>query len=118
METAAPILSLKEVCKSFTSKQGKEAVVALLGPDEFFGEGCLIAQPLRLSTARAIVASDVLRIGKAQMIRVIHDERSFGEMFIAHLLIRSSRVEEDLVDPALNTVVRFQPMQKRKWFVE
>lgn len=86
-----------------TSKQGKEAVVAVLGPDEFFGEGCLISQPLRRSTAQAIVASDVLRIGKAEMIRVIHDEPSFGEMFIAHLLIRSSRVEEDLVDQLLNS---------------
>ena len=88
---------------SVASKRGKEAVVAVLGPDEFFGEGCLIAQPLRLSTARAIVASEVLRIGKAEMLRVIHDEPAFGEMFIAHLLIRSSRVEEDLVDQLFNS---------------
>jgi CRP/FNR family cyclic AMP-dependent transcriptional regulator len=85
------------------SKQGREAVIAVLGPDEFFGEGCLIAQPWRLSTARAIVASEVLRIGKTEMIRVIHDEPAFGEMFIAHLLIRSSRVEEDLVDQLFNS---------------
>jgi CRP/FNR family cyclic AMP-dependent transcriptional regulator len=86
-----------------TSKQGKEAVVAVLGQDEFFGEGCLIAQPLRLSTARAIGASEVLRIGKAAMLRVIHDEPAFGEMFIDHLLNRSSRVEEDLVDQLFNS---------------
>jgi CRP-like cAMP-binding protein len=85
------------------SKQGKEAVVALLGPGEFFGEGCLIGQPLRLATARAMVDSEVMRVGKAEMIRVLHDEPSFGELFIAHLLTRNSRVEEDLVDQLFNS---------------
>ncbi|MEI7874054.1 MAG: Crp/Fnr family transcriptional regulator [Alphaproteobacteria bacterium] len=85
------------------SKQGKEAVVALLGPGEFFGEGCLIGQPLRLATARAIVESEVTRVGKAEMIRVLHDEPTFGELFIAHLLTRNSRVEEDLVDQLFNS---------------
>jgi CRP/FNR family transcriptional regulator, cyclic AMP receptor protein len=78
-------------------------VVALLGPGEFFGEGCLIGQPLRLATARAMVDSEVTRVGKAEMIRVLHDEPSFGEMFIAHLLTRNSRVEEDLVDQLFNS---------------
>jgi CRP-like cAMP-binding protein len=78
-------------------------VVALLGPGEFFGEGCLIGQPQRLATARAMVDSEVTRVGKAEMIRVLHAEPSFGELFIAHLLTRNSRVEEDLVDQLFNS---------------
>jgi len=85
------------------SKQGKEAVIALLGPDEFFGEGCLIGQPLRLATATAMVDSEVLRVGKAEMVRVLHAEPAFGELFIAHLLTRNSRIEEDLVDQLFNS---------------
>ena len=85
------------------SQQGKEAVVAVLGPDEFFGEGCLIGQPLRLATARAMVDSEILRVGKAEMIRVLHDEPAFGELFIAHLLTRNSRIEEDLADQLFNS---------------
>lgn len=86
-----------------TSKQGKEAVIALLGPDEFLGEGCLIGQPLRLSTAAAMVDSEVMRVGKAEMLRVLHAEPAFGEMFIAHLLIRNTKIEEDLVDQLFNS---------------
>ena len=85
------------------SKQGKEAVIALLGAGEFFGEGCLIGQPLRLATAAAMVESEVMRVGKAEMIRVLHDEPAFGELFMAHLLTRNSRVEEDLVDQLFNS---------------
>jgi CRP-like cAMP-binding protein len=85
------------------SQQGKEAVVAVLGAGEFFGEGCLIGQPLRLATARAMVESEVMRVGKAEMIRVLHDEPSFGELFTAHLLIRNSHVEADLVDQLFNS---------------
>jgi CRP-like cAMP-binding protein len=85
------------------SKQGKEAVVALLGPDEFFGEGCLIGQTLRLATATAMVDSEVLRVDKAEMVRVLHAEPAFGEVFIAHLLTRNSRIEEDLVDQLFNS---------------
>ncbi len=85
------------------SEQGKEAVVALLGPGEFFGEGCLIGQPLRLATARAMAESEVMRVGKAEMIRVLHSEPSFGELFTAHLLTRNSRVEADLVDQLFNS---------------
>ena len=86
-----------------TSKQGKEAVIAILGPDEFFGEGCLIGQPLRLATATAMVESRVMRVDKVEMIRVLHEEASFGELFTAHLLTRNSRVEEDLVDQLFNS---------------
>jgi len=81
-----------------TSKQGKAAVVGILGPGEFFGEGCLIGQPLRLATAKAMTESAIMRIRKAEMVRVLHEEPKFGELFIAHLLTRNSRVEEDLVD--------------------
>jgi CRP-like cAMP-binding protein len=85
------------------SRQSKEAVVTLLGPGEFFGEGCLIGQPQRLATARAMVDSEVARLGKAEMIRALHDEPSFGKLFVAHLLARNSRVEEDLVDRLFNS---------------
>jgi CRP-like cAMP-binding protein len=88
---------------SVESRQGKEAVLALVGPDEFFGEGCLISQPLRLATATAMVDSEVLRVGKAEMVRVLHEEPAFGEMFVAHLLTRNSKVEEDLVDQLFNS---------------
>ena len=86
-----------------TSKQGKEAVIAILGPGDFFGEGCLIGQPLRLATAKAMTESEVMRVDKGEMIRVIHAEPTFGELFIAHLLTRNSRAEEDLVDQLFNS---------------
>jgi CRP/FNR family cyclic AMP-dependent transcriptional regulator len=85
------------------SKQGKEAVIAILGPGDFFGEGCLIGQPLRLATARAMVESEVMRVGKTEMVRVLHAEPAFGELFMAHLLTRNSRIEEDLVDQLFNS---------------
>jgi len=88
---------------SVESKQGKEAVVALVGADEFFGEGCLIGQPLRLATATAMVDSEVLRVGKAEMVRVMHAEPAFAEMFVAYLLTRNSKVEENLVDQLFNS---------------
>jgi CRP/FNR family cyclic AMP-dependent transcriptional regulator len=86
-----------------TSRQGKEAVVALLGPGEFFGEGCLIGQPLRLASAKAMSESEVMRVGKAEMLATLDAEPSFGQLFITHLLTRNSRVEEDLVDQLFNS---------------
>ena len=88
------------------SKQGKEAVIAILGPGEFFGEGCLIGQSLRLATARALIDSEVMRLDKAEMVRVLHAEPAVGELFIRHLLTRNSRVEEDLVDQLFNSSER------------
>jgi CRP-like cAMP-binding protein len=85
------------------SKEGREAVVALLKAGEFFGEGCLNGQPLRLATAKAVSKSEVMRVDKAEMIRVLHAEPAFGELFMAHLLTRNSRVEEDLVDQLFNS---------------
>ena len=86
-----------------TSEQGKEAVVAILGTGVFFGEGCLIGQPLRLATAMAITDRTIMRIGKAAMIRVLQDEPLFAQRFMHHLLTRNSRVEEDLVDQLFNS---------------
>jgi CRP/FNR family transcriptional regulator, cyclic AMP receptor protein len=85
------------------SSEGKEAVVGVMNPGEFFGEGCLIGQPLRLSTAKAMIESRIVRVSKAEMVRVLHDEPSFAELFITHLLTRNSRVEEDLVDQLFNS---------------
>jgi CRP/FNR family transcriptional regulator, cyclic AMP receptor protein len=85
------------------SNQGKEAVIAIVGPGDFFGEGCLIGQPRRLASAKAMVASEITRVGKAEMMRVLHDEPAFGELFIVHLLTRNSRVEADLVDQLFNS---------------
>jgi CRP/FNR family transcriptional regulator, cyclic AMP receptor protein len=73
-------------------------VVAILGTGDFFGEGCLTGQQLRLSTVSAMAECVIVRITKADITRVIHDEPAFAELFIAHLLARNSRVEEDLVD--------------------
>ena len=86
-----------------TSKQGKEAVVGILEPGEFFGEGCLIGQPLRLATAKAMTESQVVRVSKAEMLHVLHAEPTFAELFMTHLLTRNSRVEEDLVDQLFNS---------------
>jgi CRP/FNR family cyclic AMP-dependent transcriptional regulator len=85
------------------SEQGKEAVVAVLGQDEFCGEGCLTGQPLRLATATAMTECEIMRLEKAVMIRVLHEEPAFSEMFVSHLLARTVRVEADLVDQLFNS---------------
>src|SRR5438876_8596837 len=92
-----------KVKSTVVSEQGKEAVVALLGTGDFFGEGCLTGQPLRLATVSAMTECVIVRIAKADITRVIHDEPAFAELFIAHLLARNSRVEEDLVDQLFNS---------------
>ena len=85
------------------SKDGKEAIVALLGPDEFVGEGCLIGQPKRLATASALTECETMRVDKKEIQRVLHDELAFSQMFISHILARNARVEEDLVDQLFNS---------------
>jgi CRP/FNR family cyclic AMP-dependent transcriptional regulator len=85
------------------TEQGKEAVIALLGAEDFFGEGCLGGEVLRLATAAALTKCVIARISKADITRVIHEERAFAELFISHLLARNSRVEEDLVDQPFNS---------------
>jgi len=86
-----------------TSEQGKEAVVAILDAGSFLGEGCLIGQPLRLARATTMTDSSVMRVEKAEMVRVLHAEPIFGEMFTAYLLTRNSRIEGDLVDQLFNS---------------
>ena len=88
---------------SVTSANGKEAVVAVLGGGDFFGEGSLIAQSVRLATATALEHCTVDRIDKSKMLRVLHEEPEFSDRFTAHLLTRNSRVEADLVDQLLNS---------------
>jgi len=85
------------------SEQGKEAIVAILGPDSFFGEGCLTGQPARLATATAMTECTIMCVEKQAMIGVLRDEAKFSEMFIAHLLKRTTRVEADLVDQLFNS---------------
>ncbi len=85
------------------SKQGKEAVVAIMGKDEFLGEGCLIGQPLRLATASAMTDCVTMRVEKVEMERVLRDEPEFSKMFVSHILERNARVEEDLVDQLFNS---------------
>src|SRR6476661_4484327 len=85
------------------SERGKEAVVAVMGPDEFCGEGCLAGQPRRMSTATAMTECQIMRLEKGAIIRILHDEPAFSEMFVAHLLARTIRVEEDLVDQLFNS---------------
>ena len=86
-----------------TSKQGREAVVAILGKDEFFGEGCLAGQTRRIATARAMSECDILHIQKPELRRVMRDEPTFSEFFVAHILTRTIRVEADLVDQLFNS---------------
>jgi CRP/FNR family transcriptional regulator, cyclic AMP receptor protein len=88
---------------SVISEQGKEAVVALHGKGDFFGEGCLNGQRLRVATVVAMTECVVMRIDKASIVRVLRDEPKFSEMFMAYLLTRNSRVEEDLVDQLFNS---------------
>ena len=85
------------------SKQGKEAVVGILGTADFFGEGCLAGQPLRMATATSISACVIVRLEKRSTLRVLHDEPTFSELFLAHLLARNIRLEEDLVDQLFNS---------------
>lgn len=85
------------------SEQGKEAVIAIPGPGAFFGEGCMVGQIRRLATVTAMTECEIAKIAMADIIRVIHDEPTFADLFIAHLLNRNARVEEDLVDQLFNS---------------
>lgn len=96
-------ISKGRVKVSVVSKEGKEAVVALLGPDEFVGEGCLIGQPKRLATALAMTECETMRVTKTELHRVLRDEPAFSQMFVSHILTRNARIEEDLVDQLFNS---------------
>jgi CRP/FNR family transcriptional regulator, cyclic AMP receptor protein len=88
---------------SVLSEAGKEAVVAVLGPGDFFGEGCLAGQSVRMGTATAITVSTVLVIEKKEMLRVLHDRQELSDRFIAFMLSRNIRIEEDLIDQLFNS---------------
>jgi CRP-like cAMP-binding protein len=88
---------------SVLSSSGKEAVVAILGPGDFFGEGCLAGQSLRMATATAVMRTVLLRITKRDMTQMLHEHSEFSDRFIAHMLTRNIRIEEDLVDQLFNS---------------
>ncbi|HTY64349.1 MAG TPA: Crp/Fnr family transcriptional regulator [Acidobacteriota bacterium] len=85
------------------SRQGKEAIVAILGPGEFFGEGCLAGQPSRMATAVAMTDCTLDRIDKSLMARILHEQHDVSELFVKHLLSRNIRYEADLVDQLFNS---------------
>jgi CRP/FNR family cyclic AMP-dependent transcriptional regulator len=88
---------------SVINEVGKEAVVAILGPGDFFGEGCLAGQPVRMGTATAVTPSIVLVIEKNEMFKVLHEEHDLSDRFIKFMLARNIRIEEDLVDQLFNS---------------
>jgi CRP/FNR family cyclic AMP-dependent transcriptional regulator len=92
-----------EVKVTVVSELGKEAVIAILGTNDFFGEGCLAGQAQRIATVAAMTDSVIARLEKAAIVRVIHQEPAFSGMFITHLLARAIRVEADLVDQLFNS---------------
>jgi CRP/FNR family cyclic AMP-dependent transcriptional regulator len=85
------------------SELGKEAVVAILGRDEFFGQSCLAGQSKHIATAKALMKCEIMRIKRDEIVRILHDEPAFSEMFVTHLLARTIRVEADLVDQLFNS---------------
>jgi CRP/FNR family transcriptional regulator, cyclic AMP receptor protein len=85
------------------SPQGKEAVIAILEPGSFFGEGCLAGQPMHLATATAVDDASIVRIDKQSMLRLLQDDRTFSALFLAHMLARNVRIQEDLVDQLFNS---------------
>jgi len=107
-ETADTVFYIQtgKVKLTVLSEQGKEAVVAILEPKQFFGEGCMNGQKLRISTAIAIEDCVIMSITKAAMIATIHNEPKFSELFMAYLLSRNSRIEEDLIDQLFNSSER------------
>ena len=88
---------------SVLSKTGREAVVAMLGPGDFFGEGCLAGQPARIGSATAITPSVILLVGKDKMVRLLHEQHAMSDRFISHMLSRNIRIEEDLIDQLFNS---------------
>ena len=95
---AAFYLMAGRVKRTVVSEEGKEAVVALLGPGEFFGEGCLAGKTHRVSSATAMEECRIARLEKSVLVRVLHEQVTFAEMFIAYLLTRNQRIEADLAD--------------------
>jgi CRP-like cAMP-binding protein len=104
-DPASQVMYLQQgsVKLSVLSKTGKEAIVAVLGPGDFFGEGCLAGQTRRMATAKAMSASTVLVVDKAHMQRMLHEEPTLSDRFRVHMLARNIRIEEDLVDQLFNS---------------
>ncbi len=92
-----------QVKLSVISRQGKEAIIGVLGRDEFFGEGCLAGQPLRMATASALSDCSLVRLEKSQMVTLLHEQHEISEVFVKHLLSRNIRYEADLVDQLFNS---------------
>jgi CRP-like cAMP-binding protein len=104
-EAAKSVMYLNDggVKLSVVNGVGKEAVVAILGPGDFFGEGCLAGQTVRMGTATAIAAGTIHVIDKSEMLRVLHEQHSLSDQFIAFMLGRNIRIEEDLIDQLFNS---------------
>jgi CRP-like cAMP-binding protein len=104
-DAADAIFYIKEgkVKLSVVSKQGKEAVVAILRDGDFFGEGCLAGQQVRMATAVAISECSIANLRKGVVVRLLHEEPSFADLFMTHLLSRNIKIEEDLVDQLFNS---------------
>ena len=88
---------------SVRSQTGREAVVAMLGPGDFFGEGCLAGQAFRMGSATAMTPSTILLVGKEKMVRLLHKQHAMSDRFISHMLARNIRIEEDLIDQLFNS---------------
>jgi CRP/FNR family transcriptional regulator, cyclic AMP receptor protein len=104
-ETCEDVLYIQTggVKLSVLSKTGREAVVAMLGPGDFFGEGCLAGQPVRMGSATAITPSVIRVVAKEKMARLLHQQHAMSDRFIAHMLSRNVRIEEDLIDQLFNS---------------
>ena len=104
-ESSIHVLFIKQggVRLSVLNEAGKEAVIGILGPGDFFGEGCLSGLPFRMSTATTIMRTTLLVIEKSEMIRTLHGEHAFSDRFISYMLSRNIRVEEDLIDQMFNS---------------
>jgi CRP/FNR family cyclic AMP-dependent transcriptional regulator len=104
-ETCEGVLYIQSggVKLSVVSKTGREAVVAMLGPGDFFGEGCLAGQALRMGSATSITASVILLVAKDKMVRLLHKQHEMSDRFISHMLARNIRIEEDLIDQLFNS---------------
>jgi CRP/FNR family cyclic AMP-dependent transcriptional regulator len=104
-EPANDVFYIKEgrVKLAVLSKQGKEAVVAILKDGDFFGEGCMAGQQVRMATAVALTECSVMKLERAAVLKLLHEEPSFSELFVTHLLSRNIKIEEDLVDQLFNS---------------
>jgi CRP/FNR family cyclic AMP-dependent transcriptional regulator len=104
-DAASAVLYVQEgaVKLSVISAAGKEAVVGMMGPRDFFGEGCLAGQPLRMGTATAMLPTRLLIVEKKTMVRMLHKEQALADRFMAYMLARNIRIEEDLIDQLFNS---------------